>query len=330
MTNAHSIPVLDTRTSSAREVRDALFEFGAILVRDTDVDGARCDHALADAKEFFALPASVKHAIAIENSQHFRGYSEMRNERDWREQIHFGRELSPGHAAQSYSALQGPNLWPPDRAWRERMIDYLAAVEGVGQRVLASVAESLELHRTTFADGPARDPYLLMKLIRYHAQQSSAALRSGVAPHLDFSWITLTLQDDVGGLQVRTPAGAWLDVPPTRGAWLVNVGEILQFATRNVFSATPHRVVNPSASASRVSIPVFLNPNLDAIVEPLPVSVRSPVARPRTDTTHVHRVLDPARDPVPFRFGDAEWRRKGQNVWCEECVEGSPVERGRA
>jgi isopenicillin N synthase-like dioxygenase len=315
-----SIPLLDFGRSNARDVREALLESGSFLLRDPHVDVARCEAALSDAADFFALPGVVKHELAIESSPHFRGYSEMRNDRDWREQIHFGRELPAIGAEPSHFRLQGPNLWPPDAAWRERMLEYLGLVEDVGRRLLSLIAESLELPATSFVDG-TRDGYLLMKLIRYHPQPAPTAQRSGVAPHVDFSWITLTLQDASGGLSVRTPAGDWIDVPPMRGAWSVNIGELLQFATGNAYVATPHRVVNPSTRGSRISIPFFLNPKPSTIVLPLQVP-RERCARVRTETTHVHRVLDPDSDPVPFVFGEAEWRRKGQNVWCASCVGG--------
>lgn len=314
------IPVIDIARARADEVQAALVETGSLLLRDTSMDTELCERALADAESFFALSAPTKHELAIERSPHFRGYSEMHNERDWREQIHFGRETHGASSTRDYTTLQGPNVWPPDGAWRARMLHYLAAVESTAQRLLASIAVSLGLPASSFADESGREPHLLMKLIRYHPQPNPAVPRSGVAAHVDFSWVTLTLQDDVGGLEVRTPAGAWLSVPPTRCAWLVNVGEILQFATRGALCATPHRVVNPSSRAARISIPVFLNPSLETVVRPLRVQSVERGAQVLTNGAHVHRVLDPDCEPVPFHFGEAEWRRKGLNVWCRACV----------
>ena len=317
-----SIPVLDLGRASADDVREALLETGSFLLRDPQVGVARCESALSDAAGFFALSDVVKHELAIERSPHFRGYSEMRNERDWREQIHVGRELPAIGAEPDHHRLQGPNLWPPDPAWRERMLEYLGLVEAVGRRLLNMIAEGLDLPATSFVES-ARDSYVLRQLIHYHPQPDTAAPRSGVAPHVDFSWITLTLQDQSGGLSVCTPAGDWVDVPPLRGAWSVNIGELLQFAMQNAYVATPHRVVNRSTRASRVSIPVFLNPSPSTTVLPLPVQLERR-ASIRAETAHVHRVLDPRCEPVPFVFGEAEWRRKGQNVWCADCVGAMP------
>ena len=308
------LPLLDLATSAPAALCAALQEAGCLLLRDPAVPTARCEQALADAAAFFTLPQAAKDALDIRTSPHFRGYSTMHNERDWREQIHLAREDAVITGA-PFWRLQGPNRWPADAAWRARMEQYLAAVEQVGTRLLGKLALGLGQPAKAFAGPDA--PYLLMKLICYHAQPVEQAPRQGVAAHLDFSFVTLTMQDDTGGLEVQRPDGRWVPVPPTPGAWLVNIGELLQYATRNTFLATPHRVVNPSRVRSRHSIPVFLNPALTATVVPLPVT-----ARPALDVAgrpHVHAVLDPTRPPAAVAFGPAEWRRKGENVWCEPC-----------
>ena len=50
----------------------------------------------------------------------------------------------------------------------------------------------------------------------------------GSAPHNDFGCLTILAQDQVSGLQVLSPAGAWLDVPVVPGAFVVNVGDTIQ------------------------------------------------------------------------------------------------------
>ncbi|MEO6709905.1 MAG: 2-oxoglutarate and iron-dependent oxygenase domain-containing protein, partial [Planctomycetota bacterium] len=160
------IPLLELGTATPRAVHDALASSGTMLIRDHGAS-ARCHQALADAAAFFALPEASKDALDIRLSPHFRGYSTMHNERDWREQIHFGRETPAAGDDPPFLKLEGPNLWPPDPAWRARMLDYLAAVETIGKRLLALVAESLSLPPASFMGSAS--PYLLMKLICYHA-----------------------------------------------------------------------------------------------------------------------------------------------------------------
>lgn len=68
------------------EMEEAGFpDHGCFYVRNPLFPAARYAEVLADAVVFFDQPNEVKQALAIEHSPHFRGYSEMRNERDRRE-----------------------------------------------------------------------------------------------------------------------------------------------------------------------------------------------------------------------------------------------------
>ena len=50
------------------------------------------------------------------------------------------------------------------------------------------------------------------------------------------------------------------------GAFIVNVGELLEVATGGYLRATRHRVLAPKPGTDRVSVPYFLSPALDARV----------------------------------------------------------------
>ena len=96
----------------------------------------------------------------------------------------------------------------------------------------------------------------------------------------------LFLQDDTGGLEVRTGGGEWLDV---------NVGKIVEFASRGRYRAMPDRVVNRWSKRSRVFHPFFLNPGLASAVEWAP-------AKAAADRGHIHRVF-PGMRQEGFVFG---------------------------
>jgi isopenicillin N synthase-like dioxygenase len=308
-----SVPRLSGEELTAANVGRALRESGGFLVHPS-FDADLCARAVAAAHEFFALPRALKQATAIERSRHFRGWSELHNERDWREQIHLGRERAAAGDVPAFNRLEGPNLWPPSAAWRAVLTAYLDAISALGERLLACVAADLGLPASPFA-GVGRDGYVLLKLIGYHPQPSAQERRPGVAAHVDFSWLTLTLQDSAG-LEVMSPGGGWMQVEALPGALWVHPGELLQVASGGAFTATPHRVLNPSLDRTRVSLPFFLNPPLTGQVQPLvpPTSVASP-----TEAAHIHRVFPPGAATGAFHFGEAEWLRKGRNGWCHAC-----------
>ncbi|MCG6858631.1 MAG: hypothetical protein LJE67_11265 [Salaquimonas sp.] len=91
----------------------------------------------------------------------------------------------------------------------------------------------------------------------------------GAGEHTDYGCITLLATDGVGGLQVRTRAGDWLDAPHVPGAFVCNIGDCLMRWTNDIYVSTPHLVVSP-AGRERFSIAFFLDPNPDADIACLP------------------------------------------------------------
>jgi isopenicillin N synthase-like dioxygenase len=92
---------------------------------------------------------------------------------------------------------------------------------------------------------------------------------------------TFLVTDGTPGLQVwreggREGGGGWRDVPAVEGAFIVNLGDMLQRWTNDVFRSTRHRVViqergrEGGAEGGRYSAPFFYEPNFDTIVECLP------------------------------------------------------------
>jgi isopenicillin N synthase-like dioxygenase len=86
--------------------------------------------------------------------------------------------------------------------------------------------------------------------------------------HTDPGVVTLLLQDDTGGLQTQARSGEWLDVDPMPGTVVVNLADSVQVWTNDRYRAAVHRVV-PMTQRARLSIPYFLHPARDAVVEPI-------------------------------------------------------------
>jgi isopenicillin N synthase-like dioxygenase len=89
-------------------------------------------------------------------------------------------------------------------------------------------------------------------------------------PHvLDYGCVTLLLADSTSGaLQIKTRDGNWIDADPMPGAFVVNIGDMMERWTNGEWRSTPHRVIN-SSSHYRVSVPFFFEPNFSSKIRPL-------------------------------------------------------------
>jgi isopenicillin N synthase-like dioxygenase len=113
-----------------------------------------------------------------------------------------------------------------------------------------------------------------VRVIDYPQQKAPplpGQLRAGA--HTDYGFITILRSEAAdGGLQVQTRSGDWIDAPAVDGAFVINIGDALMRWTNDAWVSTPHRVANPASGAGsrRQSIPFFLNPRADTVIDCLP------------------------------------------------------------
>src|ERR1700756_5501348 len=263
-----TLPVVNLRAHSTRlqqGLREAAHEVGFCYLTGHGVPGELAGRLLAAARRLFELPEADKDAVAMVRSPHFRGYTRLGGELtqslvDWREQIDIGPERPAigGPGKPDYLWLQGPNQWPAALPELPGIVDeWDAALSAVARTLLRHWAASLGSPPGVFDAAFAETPATLIKIIRYPAR---AASPQGVGAHRDAGVLTLLLAEPGSrGLQVRRARGGhpgWIDVPPLEGAFIVNIGELLEVATGGYLKATEHRVILDGA-AERISVPYF-------------------------------------------------------------------------
>ncbi|CAK7346430.1 unnamed protein product [Dovyalis caffra] len=89
----------------------------------------------------------------------------------------------------------------------------------------------------------------------------------GAPKHSDPSFVTILLQDDMGGLQVLTDQNEWIDVPPIHGAFIVNIGDMMQIITNEKFKSVEHRG-RVGEVGGRAAVACFLYPSTAADCKP--------------------------------------------------------------
>jgi isopenicillin N synthase-like dioxygenase len=305
-----TLPEVDLRHPAGQlraRLREVAHEVGFFYLIGHQVPDGLVDRMLAAARRLFALPQAEKDAVAMVRSPHFRGYTRLggeltRGEVDWREQIDIGPEREPigGPGKPDYLWLQGPNQWPAGSPELPGIVaEWDAALATVARSLLSHWAAALGSPVDVFDAAFAGAPATLIKIVHYPA---TAAGSQGVGAHRDSGVLTLLLAEPGSqGLQVRAGRdGDWVDVPARDGAFIVNIGELLELATGGYLRATEHRV-NLRHAADRISVPYFFNPRLDAQVPTLSL--------PAELAGRAGHRADPS-DPIFSVYGRNAWKSR--------------------
>ncbi len=265
-------------------------DVGFFYIVGHGVDAALPSRIDALARSFFALPDEVKADINMaRGGRAWRGWFPVGGELtsgapDRKEGIYFGAELGEDDPrVQRGLPLHGPNLFPREPAeLRVAVLDYLRALTDLGHVLVRGLALGLGLAPGHFDEHLTHDPTVLFRIFRY-PPSAPATDDWGVGEHTDYGLLTILHQDDRGGLEVRTRRG-WVAAPPIDGAFVCNIGDMLERLTGGRYVSTAHRVRNRSGD-ERLSLAYFFDPAWDAEVRPLPL-----------DGTAVRPAADDARD----------------------------------
>ncbi len=287
-----AIPVLDLGTARQEDgsfnpefieqLRHATHNVGFFQITGYGAAAGQPEQLLDVIRRFFSLPLEERMKLDNRLSPHFRGYTRMGTEvtqgrADAREQIDYSPERDPVPdypPDKPYWLLQGPNLWPGDSfpELEPAAMEWAELMSAVGMELLRAIAVSLHLPEDYFDEPFRGTPAWMGKLVHYVGGVVEAAGNQGVGSHADYGFVTLLLQDDVGGLEVLPPgATEWARVEPIPGALVVNLGEMLEVATEGYLVATIHRVQAPPPGVDRYSVPFFWSPRLDAVIGTVPL-----------------------------------------------------------
>jgi isopenicillin N synthase-like dioxygenase len=264
----------------AGDVGRASREIGFFYIVNHGIAPASMAAAFAQSQRFFALPIVQKRALAIDQIGGNRGYSGLMREAldptkaaDMKEAFNIGLDLgADDEEILSKKPFRGLNAWPDLPGFRTTMLDYFKDCARLGGGLHRAFAIDLGL-APDFFDGKFDRPMATLRLLHYPPMPEDAiAGQLGAGEHTDYGNLTLLATDSVGGLQVKTRTGEWIEAPVMPGAFIVNIGDCLMRWTNDIYVSTPHRVINRSGR-ERYSIAFFFDPNPDALVEAIPSCV---------------------------------------------------------
>ena len=271
--SVEGVPVIDISDPESRETVEAIGaacrDWGFFQAVGHGVDPRLIANVQRQMRAFFAQELEVKQAIvrSAENPWGFYDRELTRHTPDWK-QIY-----DVGPASGDAIRPQWPALLPEFRPAIEKFYD---ASHAVSMQILTAISLSLGMPSGALDEYFSPEHTCFLRLNYYprcptpeRPVDASVAKvgHLGVNQHTDAGAVTVLLQDQPG-LEVFHE-GEWKLVEPRRDALVINIGDIVQVWSNDLYRAALHRaLVRPDVE--RFTSAFFLNPPYSADYAPLP------------------------------------------------------------
>ena len=251
----------------AREIYHACHEIGFIYLKNVEISPSLIEQLFTEMQQFFALPLAAKNQLAWSDEFSNCGYIGIERERlapaqagDLKEAFNIGKEIQ----AEDLDFFSLNHLPQGKEKFRQTVVDFYQVCTEAANTICQAFALALGLPEFFFLDNHNEQNHTL-RLLHYPPLNQSPKLgqiRAG--EHSDYGSFTLLFQDEVGGLEICTAEGEWIEAPYVPDTIIVNTGDLMERWTNNVFCSTKHRVMIPTderVKLSRYSAAFFCHPN---------------------------------------------------------------------
>lgn len=260
-TTSTSIPVIDfsgieieegsnlRRKDVVERIRDASEKWGFFQVVNHGVPLEVLEGVLEGVRGFFEQDDELKKAYYSRDNRNRKVYYNSNFDlytglaANWRDTLAFRMAPSPPHPQDLPSSC------------REIVLEYSEQVVKLGKVIFELLSEALDLQKAHLNDIGCTEGLTILG--HYYPACPQPELTVGTPKHSDNDFLTVLLQDQIGGLQVLHQ-NHWVDVPPTPGALVVNLGDLLQLISNDKLRSSEHRVL-ANKVGPRVSVASFFS-----------------------------------------------------------------------
>ncbi len=306
--------------TTANDMRDALERIGFFFIINHGIPKSLRDKMVSATARFYALPLEQKMALKV--NEEGNGYVPTRGELPKTSPYYTGTrkpDVSECYLLQrdwgpSYRPAQ--NQWPENESgFRTTVMEFFEAAEDLSIRMLPLYALALDLEPDFFDDKfPKCQGLNFLRVARMPPDRLDED-EFNVGPHTDSSFMTLLATSDQPGLEILSQSGRWLKMPLIPDAFVINSGDMLTRWSNGRVLSTPHRVINAS-DTYRYSIPFFLHPTPETVIECLPTCCGpdNPAKEPPiTSVAYLQWFLE-----ENFALGDKVYNEAGEQVTVSE------------
>ncbi|XP_034698848.1 protein SRG1-like [Vitis riparia] len=261
----------DSMDSELDKLHYACKEWGFFQLTNHGVISTLVEKVKVEVQEFFNLPMEEKKKF-WQQPEDLEGFGQAfviseEQKLDWADMFYM-------ITLPTY--LRKPHLFPKlPISLRDSLEIYAVELRNLAMTILGFIAKALKMEandmKELFEEG-----HQAMRM-NYYPPCSQPDQVIGLTPHSDAVGLTILLQvNEMEGLQIRKD-GMWVPIKPLPGAFIVNIGDILEIVTNGAYRSIEHRATVNSIK-ERLSVATFYSPKLNGDMGPAPslVSPDSP------------------------------------------------------
>jgi len=278
-----TIPVLnledyhnpETNEEFLYQLEEAASTSGFFALTGVKLNPKLLDDAYEQFKQFFHAPLEIKRFYDGSSVGGQRGYVKGESAKgdsrmDFKEFFHIGPDLTE-EEAQVRKVY--PNIWPKEDFPKFKpCVSRLYKALQICARPLEKAFSILLGENEGFLSSMTKHSDTLMRALHYPAAPPKNSIWA--AEHTDINLFTILPRATAKGLQVKNKEGKWIDVIVPEGAFIINVGDMLENLSNGFFKSAKHRVVDPGQKEERFSVVYFFHGNIDANMSPLSYMIK--------------------------------------------------------
>ncbi|KAK4419405.1 1-aminocyclopropane-1-carboxylate oxidase4 [Sesamum alatum] len=233
-----------------QKIRDAAKTWGFFQVINHGIPVSALDQTISAIKSFHEQPKEAKSKFYSREEK--RGVMYASN-----------NDLYRSRAASWHDTLQvwlaGPaaaSVEEIPEICRNEVVEWNEHVKNAAEKVMELLALGLGLDAGKFRELSFSGERVMVAHIYPYCPQPDLTL--GITAHTDPGIITVLLQNEIQGLQVKH-GDEWVDVKPVPGGLIVNIGDFLQIVSNGEYKSIQHRVLANGCKQPRISIVTFFN-----------------------------------------------------------------------